>query len=84
MRAMPMSKGSNKAPRAGSVLARAMTMNDVQISTVTTAASKPVALLVEGVAAGLTGTASGTGPGAGEDADTVVDIAGIIRGRPRR
>jgi hypothetical protein len=57
-----------------------MTMNDVQINTVTSAASKPVVLLVEGV----TGTASGTGPGAGGDADTVVDIAGIIRGRPRR
>jgi hypothetical protein len=74
---MPISKGSNKAPRAGSVLARAMTMNDVQISTVTNAASKPVILLVAGVA-------SGTPPGTGGGADNAVDMPEIIRGRPRR
>jgi hypothetical protein len=59
------------------VLARAMTMNDVQINTVTNAASKPVVLWVAGVA-------SGTPPGTGGGADTVVDMPGIIRGRPRR
>jgi len=81
MRAMPMSKGSNNAPRAGSVLARAMTMKDVQINTVTNAASKPV---VRPVGASATGDASGTRPGAGGEAGTGVDMAGIIGAASRR
>ena len=43
MRASTMSKGPSAPPRVGSAVAREMTMNAVQMSTVTAAASKPVA-----------------------------------------
>ena len=38
-----MSNGPSEPPRAGSAEARAITMNEVQIATVTTAASRPTA-----------------------------------------
>ena len=53
-RAMEISKGDRPPPRAGSPVARAITMKEVQMMTVTTAAARPKALGEKRAAGALT------------------------------